>query len=268
MKKKVFLSMVFILVCLFDSIALALDPMGPPAATLKKGKFSAGAEYSHSEMKLQLEDGQWDCIHGSSGPLAPFKIKNRMNKVYSRIGYGLRDDWEVFLRLGAADAEFANTYGEKFNCGSEFSTGFGTKFTFYKREKLTLGGLFQISWSSSSGRAYVQNDQYNSDDFMSDSVEISLTETQIAVGPSYQLNDKISLYGGPFMHFVDGSIKGKWHDADPDSGDESLDIERRIRLGGYVGTQINVTENLHFNIEYQHTTQADAIGVSLIMWLS
>jgi len=257
------LGVVFVIVGLCGSAALALDPMGPPAAGLKKGQFSAGVDYSHSEMDLKLNEGYY--TGGGGGTLISFKSKFRMNKVYANIGYGITNNLETFLRLGAADATFKNNNDVTFNGGSDFAIGFGVKTTFYEKPKLKLGGLFQASWSRTDASKTVDHSSYPGSHMYSSEARIDLMEIQLAAGPTYELTDKVSIYGGPFFHMVDGGVDGKWYTlVGTYAGNESYDIDETSTFGAYMGTQVNLAQNIAFSVEYQHTAAANALGMSLI----
>jgi len=262
MEKRILLLGVALVVGLCASAALALDPMGPPAAGLKKGQFSAGVDYSYSEMDLKFNEGHYT----GGGTLISFKSKFRMNKVYANIGYGITNNLETFLRLGATDTTFTNNNDVIFRGGdNNFAIGFGVKTTFYEKPKLKLGGLFQASWSTTDAGATVDHSSYPGSHMYSNEARINLMEIQFAVGPTYELTDKVSIYGGPFFHIVDGDVRGKWYSmAGTYVGDEFYDIDETSTFGAYIGTQVDVTQNTSFNIEYQHTAAANALGMSLI----
>jgi hypothetical protein len=91
------LGFALMMVSLSGSTAFALDPMGPPAAGLKQGQFKAGADYSHSEMDLELSDGTWieyiDGVFWDAGEAESFTLKNfKTNKVYANLGYGFAEN--------------------------------------------------------------------------------------------------------------------------------------------------------------------------------
>ena len=277
-KKNLFLVVVLLVVGLWGSAALALDPMGPPTAELKKGQFSAGAEYSDSRMDIKLNKGNFlrNVYHlglplsSTSGSLSSFKIKHlKMHKVYANLGYGVMDNWETFVRLGGMNTEFRGDFfsdeSKTYNGDTGTAFGFGTKATFYEKDKLKLGGLFQMSWGSSKARLFGAN--------WSESVELNIVEMQIAVGPNYQLTETVSIYGGPFWHFVNfdsSDLKGRRKvDTDPSQDDYfvrqvSYDIDDVSYFGAYIGTQIEIVKNTFYSIEYQHTATADALAMSLI----
>ncbi len=303
-KKKITILLLYLLT--FAAPVLALDMMGPPSAQLRKGGFSAGVDYSYSKMDVKLSGGKgsWagftDGVLSASnaGKMASLTIdRMELNKVYANIGYGLTDNWQVSFLLGGANIDFGydskatplfpvpvSGGGGKLFDGSQNVNGdnncligFGSKVTFCQWDKLKLGGLFQATWarsesdktqSLSSGGVNGFPDPFT----LSHSVDVKIIEIQIALGPTYQLNEKVSFYGGPFLHIVDGKVEGDYSESGTAPGpstldyhaDYSYDIDKSSIFGGYVGLQVDLDTNLAFNIEYQHTAYADALGLNLL----
>jgi hypothetical protein len=250
MEKKLLLGVV-VVVCLLGSVALALDPMGPPMAGSKKGQWSVGAEYSYSNMELRA-------INGKIGttPLVPVDIEDvEINKIYGTIGYGISDRWEAFLRLGLAEGEGEGNYGSvkgEGDCDSALAIGCGTRATFYQASpNLTWGGLAQVSWTRPNGDLNIAGGSY--------SIDVELIEAQFALGPTYQVTDGVWIYGGPFIHFVDGELS-----CTSASLPFSYDFEEQVNFGGYIGGQVNFTENFSLNVEWMHNDNADGLGIGLI----
>ena len=275
MKKKTFvqktgnvwlLSFMMMMSC---STVFALDPLGPPVADLRSGQLKGGIEYSYSTMDIKLHQGTWieffDGFFNGSGEATSFTLKDfEMNKVYFNLGYGFTDNLEVFFRLGATTSKFGDSIwedSEKFDGNVDFTIGSGIKATFYDDGKLKVGGLIQSSWGEFDGKLNASH--WSSADY----VEISMAEVQIAVGPTYKLDDHISIYGGPFWHFVTGYL-------DDEANEEigggilnslfSWDIDDSSNFGAFIGTQIDINENTSFNIEFQHTADSDAVVAGLL----
>ncbi len=261
-----------------SSAAFALDLMGPPASGLKQGQFHAGVDYSYSQMDLKLTEGRWIEYLDHSSPLSgkyaeSFTLKDfKLNKAHVNIGYGLADNWEGFLRLGGVNAKFgdSNFYeeGEEFDSQTDLAIGCGIKATFYEDGNLKIGGLFQVSRAELDGKM-----RPNGWPVAGDSVQIELTEIQIAVGPSYKLADNFLIYGGPFLHFIDGDLDDEYSAPEVDeegtvtgflTGKDSWAIEERSIFGGYIGAQVDLAENCSLNIECQLTSAAEAICLGLL----
>ena len=251
------------------SAAFALDPMGPPTAGLRQGQFEEGIEYSYGTMDLKLNNGIWieqlDGVFYDSGNADSLTLRNfKTNKAYFNLGYGIIDGLDVFLRLGATNVTFGDSIwedAEKFDNHADFTVGCGIKATFYEHDNLKLGGLFQASWAEFDGQLNAAH--WAAADF----VEMSVTEIQVAVGPTYKLADHISIYGGPFFHFVVGDLDDKFSEASGGgllTSKYSWDVNESSIFGGYIGAQVDIAENCSFNIEYQQTAAADALSVGFV----
>jgi len=249
-KRKRMLMLVLLLVALGGRDAAALVLMGPPAAGLEKGQNSIGLDYTYTKLDLKLDHGR------SPGGGPSFTMDGiKTNIVTAKFARGITENWEVFARVGAGSARgddnlFTNM---NFNGNNGYGLGLGTKATLHQQGQTKWGALFEIIWAKTDGEVRLSSGPWNTD--------ISFTEIQIAAGPTHRINEKISVYGGPFFHIFDGRLSSK---PKTGSGKISYDIDEGSVFGGYIGTEINVTRNIAFNLEYMHTAAADSIGLGLL----
>jgi len=276
MEKKIALFIVTVmLLCASNSVVFALSPMGPPKALYGLNRWGVGIEYGAQTMDLEAVGTGSEII---ADPLNVNehieKRKHNIDNLQSNIlmvraGYGLNDNWDAFLRLGMADAkgdieqipDNAPPYEYTgFDGSFGFGWGIGTRATFWQDDKISWGGLLQITWlepdESSIG--------LSGEPRFSGDAEIDVEEVQIAVGPTWRVNDSISIYGGPFVHFIDGDLDLNFRGVYKDT--EILlktkgDIEEESQFGGYVGTHLDMDENTSSYIECQLTNDAWSISV-------
>jgi len=290
MEKK--LLVVLVVVGLCSTVALALDPMGPATAGLKQGQVSAGVEYSYSQMDLQY-DGDYSFNIGYGYIYGTLKDKfmlkdTQMHKAYFNIGYGVSDNIEVFGRLGGA-----NLYAQQNERGIEdyyeydvwfdpltydidtgFAAGFGGKVTVWQPSpELKIGVLGQGSWASVdySMTMYGYADGPEAYWGANLSGEMDFWEWVLAVGATYELAPRFTVYGGPFYYWFSGDYdykgSGWWYNDSYDydmTRKGSYDVEDEGCFGGYVGAQIAVTENVDFNAECQGAKGALAFATGLV----
>jgi len=242
--------LVFVMVAFLVSPVSALTYMGPPTSNVKQGELLLGFDYSDSELDVEWRG------YGLKGT-----IKNVESDLYlGKVGLGLSDGFELFGRFGLNRMDYTlhqMEYTEDiedgfgFNSGNEFTWGIGTKATFGRKDNISWGALFQIMDFSGHDKTYF-------DGYLIDT-EIDAYEIQLAIGPSYEI-DNLCLYGGPFLHVIGG-------DVNMESGStvlSSFDIEQGSEVGGYVGLGWQFAENSSLNIEYQLTGDAEMIGISLL----
>ena len=258
MKKMLLLGVMLVVVSLCGSFALALTPMGPPAASLEKGKWLAGIDYSYSQIDIKMNHG----FSPGGGPSITLDNVDKHN-VLANVIYGIKDNLEISLRAGGGDAQDKEEGNRSFKTnsptiGNGYIIGFGLKGTFVEEPEIKWGGLFQALWAQADARAFAGSTPWSAD--------IEYMEIQLAAGPTYKLNEKASIYGGPFFHILDGRFKAKRRTSA--GGVICYDLDEGSVFGGYIGTEINPCDKAVFRIEYQHTAAADALGMSLLFKLN
>ena len=261
---------------LLTTTVFALDPLGPPISSPKGDSVAiVGLEYLYGEMDLHSDSFSLTThpafpalptsIGFSSANIKDMQTKKLYASLISEIG---NDNLDLFLRLGIADAEldrnanrdnFAGSIGD---CDYDIVLGGGIRTTLYQSAdgKLKWGMLAQLSYA-----------QYDFGDRMSQingsdvtlSATAKMLEIQIAAGPTYQVTDELSVYCGPFLSFVKGDLDFQGS-IDGESCDGSTDIEQESELGGFIGLSTELAENTNFNIEFQLTDDAQAVGFCFI----
>lgn len=275
-KRIALLIIVLIGVCFSGSTVLALSTMGPPKASLDQNQWAVGIDYANGTMDLEASSTIYETQVGQPD-LEPYDVKHNIkdlqsNIVMGRVGYGISGNWDAFVRLGIADGDgdmdqtYADGVTEKFK-GFDgdfgFAWGFGTKVTFWEDDKITWGGLFQITWldPDDSDISLSGEPEY------SGTADIDFWEIQIALGPTWRANDKLCVYGGPFLHIVDGDldIRGEMVDMGAEIHMKtSGDIEEESQFGGYVGASWDVRKDISCYLEGQFTGDAWGIGLGAV----
>jgi len=272
--KKPQLAVIIVALYFCCSVTFALDPIGPPAGTLKRGQFGIGADYSFSDMDFKAKGRSILTTYNvMSGDIISVQSQEQrlsldgieVHKAYANLGYGITNCMEAFLRLGAANAEWRD------DGDTHFSLGLRTGVTLYQKDVLKLGALAQFSWAESGFDSLPLTTVIGGTPYPSiTSGRLTMQEIQITLGPTYDLTKDISIYGGAFFHFADGKLNLRSRASTtgiPDIGyylDSSYDIDQVSELGAYIGTKIDITNNISYNIEYQHTASAYAIAMHLV----
>jgi hypothetical protein len=268
-KKMLPSALALMIIGLSGSNVFALDLMGPPTAELEIGMFSGGLEYSFSKMDVELIEGDLDLFQNGdflTGPVDSVTIEDlEVNTLYAKVGYGIVDKYEIFLRMGAANGEFGDSLWEereKFDNDYNFAIGAGAKATFYEGFDWKIGGVFQINRTELDGEV----DSSSWDIIQPHRAEINTTEMQIAIGMTYLYSSRVSFYGGPFVHFISGDFNYKFTRITQtiDTGEFSWEIKEGPTYGGYIGAQIKLPKNSSANLELQHTSDADVFGANII----
>jgi opacity protein-like surface antigen len=277
-KRMLWFAVVVVVVSLFSSNALATT-MGPPVAGLEAGKYSIGFDYSYNDWTLDMDGktsasaqyfvGGTEVDSGAASDSFKEDLDLESNMFFANLGYGVTDQLEVFARLGMADLSDSG-----FSSDQKFAWGLGAKGTFYEQDALKWGALFQITWGTADDDVSIAvPDPFGpGDEDVDVSMDIDWYEIKVAVGPSYELAEGVSVYGGPFYHMISGDL-----DADASgqvdvapgevikyNASMSADLDEASSFGGYVGAQAELAENLPCYVEYQFTGDANVFGAGLL----
>ncbi len=247
-----------ILIC--SNVVFGYDPMGPPRALLKPGQPSLGVDYIYSKMEIKMV--------GAFGE-SDVDVKDmELNKIYLNLGYGLADGWDVFGRLGVAVLDidqganrdnFTSLIGRS---DGSLAIGIGTRVTCFEWDELSIGMLAQVSFVPFENFEGSPGILFGSVPATIDA-EINMTEVQIAVGPTWNCTDYLSIYGGPFIHIIDG--RADLVATNGSSIANSVGIEQSTIFGGYIGATVLFYENpnISCNVESMATEAGHALAIQL-----
>lgn len=268
------LALAFITIGFGSSNVFAMDMLGPPTAELEKGTFRVGADYSLSEMELEVIECEASIYFNNElvyeGDEKSVTIKDfKVNTLYATVGYGFSENYEAFIRMGTAKATFGDALleeGEELDSNFNLAVGGGIKATVYEGFNLKVGGVIQVNWTALDGDL----DSSSWEVPQSHYVEMSTTELQLAMGVTYMYSSRVSFYGGPIAHFISGNFDYKFSrfrtiEGFTDSREYSWEINDGPTYGGYIGAHIEIAKNSSANIEYQQTSNISAIGVNVMM---
>jgi hypothetical protein len=231
-------------------------------------------------MDLSLSGTYTEVISGTSNPVqGDFDLKDlKSTMVFGIFNYGVSETWDLFFLLGASsergDAKFSSSgsavyiaKGEQFEYDSStnIAWGLGTRLTLHESTDLSWGALGQITWYNPSKSSASWTNPNNATRTLQADLDLDFVEIQLAAGPTLTF-DSVSVYGGPFLHFVDGdmSLSGTYtQGAIPTSGPIKghFDVEQKSEIGLYLGTQWLATDNAYWYADAQFTGDAWGIGL-------
>ena len=94
-------------------------------------------------------------------------------------------------------------------------------------------------------------------------IELDWYEIQLALGPNWMVDEGIYLYGGPFLHFLEGDVDVIT------SGLRTRyehELEQESEFGGFVGCLVEVDPHIVVNVEGQLMSDAWLLAAG-VTWL-
>jgi len=105
--KKTLLAVIIVVLHFCCSATFALDPIGSPAGTLKRGQFGIGVDYSFSDMDFKAKGRSiLTAYNVTSGDIISVQSQKqrlsldgvKVHKAYANLGYGIISG--SFLKVG------------------------------------------------------------------------------------------------------------------------------------------------------------------------
>jgi hypothetical protein len=231
-------------VILFAVVVLCAQPvwalrfMGPPTTDIRGGQFGLGLDWSHSQFDIRSNDLDLDTAANVEA-----------NVYFTRLLFGIADGAEISGLVGLSDIEESEEDGLRST--NDVTWGAGLKLNFIESGSFGLGAAFQFT--SLEG-----DDETAVGPFIAEG-DLDAYLLELAVGASYKLHH-VSLYGGPFVHFITGDFEGRVAGLR-----EVIDVEQEeSKLGGYVGVSAELAADTSVSLEYQFTDDSYGIGVGIV----
>lgn len=248
MYRRLFLGMV--LVGLSSTIALAIDPMGPPAATIDKDGWGIGINYSYTEAAMSRRMTSWSN--------ASEDVDIQMHRTFADLLYGISENVTLFAGAGVGNMEWDKISGRSYDWEGDSGDW---DLVWRAGVKATLSESDNVSWgfvgSYSSGKLSGAQEESGGDH---GGYQITVNEWQFAFGPTVKVSDSVSIYGGPFIDIVSGT----WSDNIWEYRNRKT-YESEDYWGGYLGTAIELSKNSCLNVEGMLTREGWAAGGG-VMW--
>jgi hypothetical protein len=266
---------------LLASVAAGGAPMGPPGALLGEGRWGLGAEAGYESMDLKAFGTVTESIPGefTDSYAQLFEIKDlRTTMFFGTVAYGICDNWDVFVRAGAADARDdvvlfdpnnPRQGGDRINFDGSygFAWGAGTRATFCRSGPWSFGGLAQVTWFRPGDSSFRLTDIAIPDEAIAGDIELDYWQTQVSLAAMYQM-DTLSLWAGPFLQFVQGDL-----DLDADflldgvpigTIKSSADLKESSQIGAHFGANWKAADRLNFWGEGQITGDSWLVSIGLV----
>jgi hypothetical protein len=259
------------------SVAPGGAPMGLPTAYVGEGRWGLGAEYGYGQMDLETSGTVTDNLAGFPWD-QDFRIDGlKSNMVFGTVAYGVTDNWDIFVRLGAADgrgaivvppssltaAERQDDYDGSFG----FAGGLGTRITLYHTDWWSIGGLVQGTWFHPGDSDFTITDPWQPDESWVGQAELSYWQVQASLAAAFRV-DTWRFWLGPFVQFTQGDLDFDGQ-AELAGNTDTLtwcsSIKDSLQVGGHFGAHWEICSQFNLWLEGQVTGDSWMVGIGAVV---
>jgi hypothetical protein len=259
------------------SVAPGGAPVGPATALVGEGRWAVGVEYGYERSDLEAFGRVEEQFFGGASFFwtQPFRIDDlESHMVFGTIAYGLCDTWDVFVRLGAANAKgtlvalSADTDAlesqDEVDGSFGLAWGVGTRATFCRSGPWSIGGLMQVTWFRPGDSSFAVADPLIPDESWVGDVTLRHWQAQMALAAVYEM-DCWRLWAGPFLQFVRGSLDFTGTALLDGSGVGTLrwtsELQESSQVGAHFGAGWDLTREWNLWVGGQITADSWLVGL-------
>ncbi len=235
----------------------ASGPFGPPQPIAKAaGGFHTGIGYWFHEDKY---------INGTEQVA-------RQNQVYSELGYGSRNGWEITARVGMSDLKLIDAFDSSTASTATSKKDFQENGKFFG----TVGakGFYPFNRTVGMG-AFIQGTYYFNDfaDTVSGtrngvpfSVELrvkNLWDVNFGMGFQATFPYDIKMYIGPYVYYSELKVSPSADVAGVVFASGGATMKNKTGFGGFTGIEVPLAKGFRLNVEGQYNEKL-SIGAAII----
>lgn len=259
------------------SVAPGNAPMGLPTAYLGEGQWGVGGEYGYGQMDLKTSGTVTDQLAGFSWD-QDFRINElKSSMVFGTLAYGVTDKWDIFARLGAADAQgtivappsslTALERQDDYNSHFGIAWGVGTRATFFQAKPWSVGGLIQGTWFHPRKSDFAITDPWQPDESWSGQARLSYWQVQASLAAALQL-DTWRFWAGPFIQYTQGDLDFEGTARLGGLSDTltwGSSIDESFQVGGHAGLKWDVCDQFNLWVEGQITADSWLVSAGAVI---
>lgn len=253
---KIIVIIVFVIL-IVPGRAAAGGPFGPPQPIAKEaGGLHTGIGYWFHEDKYKNGTEQ----------------VTRQNQVYSELGYGSRNGWEITARVGMSDLKLIDAFSSSTASTATSKKDFEEHGKFFG----TVGakGFYPFNKTFGMG-AFIQGTYYFSDftDTVSGtrngvpfSVKLSvknLWDVNFGMGFQVTVPYGIKMYIGPSVHYSELKVSPSADVAGVALASGETTMKNKTGFGGFTGIEVPLAKGFRLNLEGQYTERL-SVGAAVI----
>lgn len=237
--------------------APAGGPFGPPQPIVKEaGGYHTGIGYWFHEDKYKNGTEQ----------------VTRQNQVYSELGYGSQNSWEITARVGLSDLKLidafrsssASTVTSKkdFEGDGKFFSTVGTKGYYPFNKTFGLGAFVQGTYTFGDFTDSVSGTR-NGVPFSVELEVKNLWDVNFGLGFQATVPYGIKMYLGPYVYYSEFKASSSADVAGLAFASRETTMKNKTGFGGFTGIEVPLGKGFRLNLEGQYTERL-SVGAAVV----
>lgn len=233
-------------------VAAASGLFGPPQSISKDtGGLHTGIGYWYHEDKYN----------------AGADYVTRQNQLYSEVGYGTKNYWDIYVRVGTSDLNVADAFSSTSAATITFKNDFEENMNYFG----TFGTKGFYPFGKTFGMGAFMQGTYYFRDFTDDvsgtrngapfTVEMrmkNLWDVNFGIGFQATVPYGIKMYLGPYVYYSEAKVSPSTNVTGLALASGEMTIKNKTSLGGFTGIEVPLAKGFRLNVEGQYSERLSA----------
>jgi phospholipid-binding lipoprotein MlaA len=191
----------------------------------------------------------------------------RQNQIYSQVGYGTPNHWEVYARIGVSDLKiidaFSSANASTITSKNDFEGDWklfgalGAKGLYPINETFGIGAFMQGSYSFSDFKDNVSG-TYNGVPFTAELTVENLWDVNLGIGLQATVPYDIKLYIGPYIYYSEAKALTSANISGLKFAAGDITIKNKTNVGGFTEIEIPLAKGFNLNLKGQYSERFSA----------
>lgn len=191
----------------------------------------------------------------------------RQNQIYSQVGYGARNNWEIYARIGVSDMKIFDAFSSAnsstipskndFEENWKFSGTLGAKGFYPVNKTFGIGTFVQGTYFFSDITDNVSGTQ-NGAPFTTELNVKNLWDVNFGIGFQAAMPYDMKLYIGPYVYYSEATASQSANISGMKFSTGDTTIKNKTNVGGYAGFEIPLAKGFSLNVEGQYSERFSA----------
>ncbi len=191
----------------------------------------------------------------------------RQNQLYSEVGYGAKNSWDIYMRIGVSDLNVSDafrssnattvTFKNDFEENMNYFGSFGAKGFYPFSKTFGLGAFLQGTYYFRDFTNDVSGTR-NGAPFTLELRMKNLWEVNFGIGLQATVPYGIRMYLGPYVYYSEATVSPSTNVTGLALTSGEMTMKNKTSLGGFAGIEIPLVKVFRLNVEGQYAERLSA----------
>jgi hypothetical protein len=191
----------------------------------------------------------------------------RQNQLYSEVGYGTKNYWDIYVRVGISDLNVSGAFSSTsaatitskndFEENTDYFGTFGTKYFYPFGKTFGIGAFAQGTYYFRDFMDDVSGTR-NGAPFITELRIKDLWDVNFGIGFQATIPCGMKVYLGPYVYYSEARVASSTNVTGLSLASGETTMKNKTSMGGFTGIELPLAKGFRLNVEGQYAERLSA----------